>query len=372
MTLPFIDLAAQQQRLRPALDRAIASVLDNGQYIMGPEVAELERQLAAFCGAKHALSCANGTDALQLALMALGVKAGDAVFVPSFTFAATAEVVPLVGATPVFVEVLPDTFNMDPESLKRAIAHARSEGLNPACVIPVDLFGLSADYDLLIPIARENGMKVIGDSAQGFGATYKGRVTGSLCDITTTSFFPAKPLGAYGDGGALFTDDDELALLLDSFRVHGKGSHKYYNERIGLNSRLDTLQAAILIEKLAIYADEIDARQKVAERYSAALADRFETPYIPEGLTSIWAQYTLKTASSEERDALQARAKEAGVPTAVYYPVPLHRQNAYRDFPADPAGLALSEELSARVVSLPMHPYLATQVQDRIIEIVRG
>ena len=372
MTIAFIDLAAQQARLRPALDRSIARVLDEGQYIMGPQVAEFERGLSAFCGAKHSLSCANGTDALQLALMALGIKAGDAVFVPSFTFAATAEVVPLVNATPVFVDVLPDTFNMDPESLKRAIVKARADGLRPACVIPVDLFGLPADYDALIAIARENGMTVIGDSAQGFGGVYHGKVTGSICDITTTSFFPAKPLGCYGDGGALFTDDDELATLIDSFRVHGKGTHKYRNERIGMNSRLDTLQAAILIEKLAIYPDEIEARQRVAERYSNALGNRFEVPFVPDGLKSIWAQYTLKTRDAAERDALQERAKKAGVPMVVYYPIPLHRQNAYKDFPQDTAGLAVSDDLVTRVISLPMHPYLEADVQDRIIEVIGG
>jgi len=372
MQLPFIDLAAQQARIRPALDRAIAAVLDEGQYVGGRQVAELERRLAEFCGARHCLSCANGTDALQLSLMALGIKAGDAVFVPSFTFAATAEVVPLVNATPVFVDVLPDTFNMDPESLKRAIAHAREIGLRPACVIPVDLFGLPADYDALLPIARENGLKVIGDSAQGWGGVYKGRVTGSLCDITTTSFFPAKPLGCYGDGGAIFTDSDELAALLDSLRVHGKGSDKYVNERIGLNSRLDTLQAVVLLEKLAIYADEIEERQKVAQRYSAGLAGSCETPCVPEGLVSIWAQYTLKTKSRAERDAFQARARAADVPTAVYYPIPLHRQIAYRDFPRDPAGLAVSEDLAERVVSLPMHAYLGSQVQDTIIAAVKA
>lgn len=372
MTISFIDLAAQQARLRPALERSIARVLDEGQYIMGPQVAEFERGLSAFCGAKHSLSCANGTDALQLALMALNIKAGDAVFVPSFTFAATAEVVPLVNATPVFVDVLPDTFNMDPESLKRAISKARDSGLRPACVIPVDLFGLAADYDVLIDIARENGMKVIGDSAQGFGGVYKGKTTGSICDVTTTSFFPAKPLGCYGDGGAIFTDDDEMALLLDSLRVHGKGTHKYRNERIGLNSRLDTLQAAILIEKLAVYPEEIDTRQRVAERYSNALGNRFEVPFVPDGLKSVWAQYTLKTKDSAEREALQERAKKAGVPTVVYYPIPLHRQDAYKEFPQDPAGLTISEDLVGRVISLPMHPYLEADVQDRIIEAVRG
>lgn len=372
MSIAFIDLAAQQARLRTKLDAVISQVLDQGQYIMGPQVRDLEKQLAEFCGAKHCLSCANGTDALQLALMALGIKAGDAVFVPSFTFAATAEVVPFLNATPVFVDCLPDTFNMDPESLKRAIAHAKSLGLKPACVIPVDLFGLPADYDALIAIAHEHGLKLIGDSAQGFGGVYKGRVTGSIGDITTTSFFPAKPLGCYGDGGALFTDDDDLAALIDSFRVHGKGSHKYYNERIGMNSRLDTLQAAILIEKLAVYGDEIEKRQAVAARYNAGLSNRFETPYIPEGLKSIWAQYTLKTASSAEREALQQRAKEAGVPTVIYYPVPLHRQNAYKDFPSDPSGLPVSDDLASRVVSLPMHPYLETATQEKIIAAVAG
>lgn len=372
MSIPFIDLAAQQARLRPALDRAIANVLDAGRYIMGPQVAEFEKQLAAFCGARHCLSCANGTDALQLALMALDIKGGDAVFVPSFTFAATAEVVPFLNATPVFVDCLPDTFNMDPESLKRAIVHAKSLGLRPACVIPVDLFGLAADYDALIPIVRENGMKIIGDSAQGFGADYKGKITGSICDITTTSFFPAKPLGCYGDGGALFTDDDELRALIDSYRVHGKGSHKYENERVGMNSRLDTLQAAILIEKLAIYADEIEARQVVASNYTASLSNRIETPFVPNGLKSVWAQYTLKAGSEAEREALRTRAKDAGVPTEVYYPVPLHRQNAYKNFPADPKGLPVSEDLSKRVVSLPMHPYLKREVQDTIVAAVIG
>lgn len=372
MSIAFIDLAAQQSRIRPSLDAAIARVLDGGQYVMGPDVAEFEKKLAAFCGARHALGCANGTDALQLALMALGVKTGDAVFVPSFTFAATAEVVPFLNATPVFVDCLPDTFNMDPASLERAIAHAREEGLNPACVIPVDLFGLPADYDRILGIARENGLKVIGDSAQGFGGTYHGRMTGTLCDITTTSFFPAKPLGCYGDGGAVFTDDDELAALLDSFRIHGKGSHKYFNERVGMNSRLDTLQAAILIEKLGIYRDEIEKRQAVADRYNAALSNRYEVPYVPDGLTSVWAQYTIKTASEEERSALQERAKAAGVPTVVYYPVPLHRQAAYGGFPGDPAGLAVTEDLARRVVSLPMHAYLPAETQERIIEAVIG
>lgn len=367
MTIAFIDLAAQQDRIRPQIDAAIARVLAAGQYISGPDVALLERQLEAFCGAAHALGCANGTDALLLALMALDIGSGDAVFVPSFTFAASAEVVPFVGATPFFVDVREDTFNLDVESLKRAIIEARRLGLRPACVMPVDLFGLPADFDAINAIAKAEGMRVINDSAQGFGGSYHGKITGSFGDITTTSFFPAKPLGCYGDGGAIFTNDAELAALMDSLRVHGKGSDKYDNVRIGMNSRLDTLQAAILIEKLAIYGDEIEARQTVARRYAVGLAGRFETPVVPDGLRSVWAQYTIKLESSNERDAVQARAKAAGVPTVVYYPMPLHRQTAYKDFPRDPAGLAVSEALGSRVLSLPMHPYMSQEQQDQII-----
>jgi dTDP-4-amino-4,6-dideoxygalactose transaminase len=281
-------------------------------------------------------------------------------------------VAPLVNATPVFVDVLPDTFNMDPESLKRAIAEAKDNGLRPACVIPVDLFGLAADYNAIEAICKENNLKLISDSAQGFGADYHGRITGSIGDIATTSFFPAKPLGCYGDGGATFTNSDELALLLDSYRVHGKGHHKYFNDRVGINSRLDTLQAAILIEKLAVYGDELEARQRVADRYNAGLSNRYETPYIPEGQTSVWAQYTLKTASTAERDTLMERAKAAGVPTVIYYPMPLHQQKAYKSFPRDPKGLGVSDDLATRVVSLPMHPYLDRATQDRIIEVVAG
>ena len=371
MAINFIDLAAQQAGIRARLDQAIANVLDQGNYIMGPQVKEFEAGLAEFCGASHALSCANGTDALSLALMTLDVKAGDAVIVPSFTFAATAEVVPFIGATPIFVDVDPVTFNMDVESLKRGIQEARKLGLTPRCVIAVDLFGLAADFDPIISVARENGMSVIDDAAQGFGARYHGRMTGAIADITTTSFFPAKPLGCYGDGGAVFTQDETLAKLIDSYRVHGKGSHKYDNERIGMNSRLDTLQAAILIEKLAIFGEEIEKRQAVAARYSEGLSDLFETPIVPEGLVSTWAQYTLKTESEAARSALQEKAKAAGVPTVVYYPIPLHAQTAFKSYPRDPQGLAVSEDLASRVLSLPMHPYLDTETQDRIISALR-
>lgn len=372
MSIAFIDLKAQQARIRAKLDARIAGVLDHGGYIMGREVGEFETALAGFCGSKFALGCANGTDALQLALMALDVKAGDAVFCPSFTFASTAEVVPLVGATPVMVDVDPRTFNMDVESLKRAITHAQSLGLRPACVIPVDLFGLPADYDAIEAVARETGMFIIADSAQGFGGVYKGRVTGSIGDIATTSFFPAKPLGCYGDGGAIFTDDENLRKLLDSFRIHGKGTHKYDNERIGLNSRLDTLQAAILLEKLAIYADEIAARQIVAQRYIDALGAVIDVPFVPEGLTSVWAQFTLRTREGQNRDAIMVALKDKGVPTMVYYPRPLHQQTAYAPFPRDPQGLPVAEALSQQVFSLPMHPYLEAAQQDVIIDEVKA
>lgn len=369
--MKFIDLAAQQARIKPRIDARIQAVLAHGNYIMGPEVRELEAGLSAFCGVKHSLGCANGTDALQLALMALNVGPGDAVFCPTFTFASTAEVVPPFGATPVMVDVRADSFNLDVESLKRAIVHARSIGLRPAGVIPVDLFGLPADYDAIEAIAAEEGMWIIADSAQGFGATYRGHITGSIGTIATTSFFPAKPLGCYGDGGALFTDDDELAASIQSYRVHGKGSHKYDNERIGVNSRLDTLQAAILLEKLAIYADEIKARQVVATRYADGIGDALITPVVPDDCQSVWAQYTVRVKPEQDREAIMAALKEEGVPTVVYYPRPLHRQTAYQSYPTDPAGLAVADALSNSVFSLPMHPYLDGETQARIVDAVR-
>lgn len=371
MTIEFIDLGAQQARIKTKIDSRIQAVLTHGNYIMGPEVRELEDGLAAFCGAKHALGCANGTDALQLALMALNVGPGDAVFCPTFTFASTAEVVPPMGATPIMVDVHEDSFNLDVASLKRSIVHARTLGLRPAGVIPVDLFGHPADYDAIEAIAAEEGMWVIADSAQGFGATYRGRTTGSIGTISTTSFFPAKPLGCYGDGGAIFTGDDELAHLIGSYRVHGKGSHKYDNERIGLNSRLDTLQAAILLEKLAIYADEIEARQVVAERYSDGIGDALITPVVNQECQSVWAQYTVRTRTNQSREEIMAALGEQGVPTVVYYPRPLHQQTAYSNFPTDPSGLPVAEALASQVFSLPMHPYLDTGTQEQIIEAIK-
>jgi UDP-2-acetamido-2-deoxy-ribo-hexuluronate aminotransferase len=364
--IEFVDLGAQRRRIGVRMDEAIRRVVDHGRFILGPEVTELERQLAEFCGAKHVLSCANGTDALGLALMAKGAGPGQAILVPSFTFAATAEVVAWFGATPVFVDVIADTFNMAPASLEAGIATAHRLGLTPAGVIPVDLFGLPADYDEILGIAAANGLWVLCDAAQSFGAAYKGRSVGTIGDLTTTSFFPAKPLGCYGDGGAVFLDDDATMAVLKSLRVHGQGSDKYDNVRIGMNARLDTMQAAVLLEKLAIFADEIAARERVAARYSALLGDLVSVPEVPDGLTSVWAQYTVRLPAGCDRDGVATRLKSAGIPTAIYYPKPLHTQTAYRDYPSAGNGLPVSEQLSGEVLSLPMHPYLDQATQERI------
>lgn len=368
--IPFIDLAAQRRRLGQAIDETVLRVINHGIYILGPEVSELEAGLSAFCGARHAISCANGTDALGMVLIAKGVKPGDAVLCPSFTFAATGEVVAWLGATPVFVDVREDTFNLDPESLEAGFRTAQAHGLDPVGVIPVDLFGQPADYDAIEPIAAGEGAWMLCDAAQGFGGTYKGRKVGTIGAATTTSFFPAKPLGCYGDGGAIFTDDDELAAVLRSIRVHGQGADKYDNVRIGLNGRLDTIQAAILIEKLRIFPDEIVARDRIARRYNALLRDVAIVPETMEGASSVWAQYTLRLPGFD-RDAFQASLKSEGIPTAAYYPKPLHRQTAYKHFPVAGGGLPVSDRLADEVVSLPMHPYLDESTQDRVVAAVR-
>lgn len=368
--IPFIDLQAQRRRIGTAVEEAIARVLAHGQYILGPEVHLLEGDLAQFCGARHAITCANGTDALQLVLMAKGVGPGSAVFCPSFTFAATAEVVALVGATPVFVDVLPDTFNMDAQSLDAAVASARREGLAPTAVIAVDLFGQPADYDALQPVCERHGLLLIADAAQSFGAAYRGRKVGTIGVATTTSFFPAKPLGCYGDGGAVFTEDSELTVLLKSLRMHGQGVDKYDNVRIGLNSRLDTMQAAILLEKLKVFPDEMAERDRIAACYSEHLRDVAEVPRPLEGASSVWAQYTIKVGEGR-RDALAAALAADGIPSAVYYPKPLHRQAAYARYPVAGNGLPVTDTLAGEVISLPMHAYLEPDVQDRIIAAVR-
>lgn len=368
--IQFIDLAAQQARIKPEIEAAIAKVLSHGKYIMGPEVTQLEADLSAFCGAKHTISCSNGTDALKMALMALGVKPGDAVFAPSFTFAATAEVISLVGATPVFVDVDRNDYNFCLESLKSAYASIQNQDLNPVGIIPVDLFGLPANYDEIEKFANDKNLWVLSDAAQGFGSSLNGKMAGTFGIATTTSFFPAKPLGCYGDGGAIFTDNDELAETLKSIRVHGKGTDKYDNARIGINGRLDTLQAAIVIEKLKIFADELQKRNKVAKRYNEALKDVIQTPVMPENKFCAWAQYTLQCSDKQNRAAIQEYLKNNGVPTAVYYPLPLHQQTAYKHYPAA-NDMKVSEDLAHKVFSLPMHPYLDEQTQDYIIETVK-
>ena len=366
LPIEFVDLKKQRARIGDKIDTAIQKVLTHGQFILGPEVKQLEDGLKAFCGAKHAIACSNGTDAIALCLMALKVKPGDAVLCPSFTFAATAEVIAWLGATAIFCDVLPDTFNISPESIEAGLATARQKGLNPVGIISVDLFGLPADYTAIDAICAQNGLWLICDSAQGFGGIYKGQRTGTFGKLTTTSFFPAKPLGCYGDGGAIFTNDDELATLLQSLRFHGKGSDKYDNVRIGMNARLDTVQAAILIEKLAVYADEIDARNRVAAAYTKQLSDIVKTPHVPAEHTSIWAQYTLTLPEGTDRNALAAALKDKGIPTAIYYPKPLHKQTAYSRYPVAGNGLPVCENLAGRVISLPMHPYLTDAQLDYI------
>ena len=367
--LEFIDLAQQQLQIRDKIESAIARVLDHGQYIMGPEVKQFETNLKEFTGAKHALSCANGTDALTLVMMAWGVGPGDAVFIPSFTYVASAETPAQLGATPFFVDVLEDSFNIDPKSFAQSIDEARSSGLRPAVVIPVDLFGQPADIDAITKVAHCNNVKVLVDAAQSFGATSHGRKVGTMGDATTTSFFPAKPLGCYGDGGAVFTQDDELADLVNSTRLHGKGTEKYDNVRVGINSRLDTLQAAILIEKLKIFPNELLARNRVAMSYYNELKGIVKVPVLGQNVTSSWAQYTLLV---EDRASVQAALKDKGVPNVVYYPKALTQQRGYSNFPRVSLGVKVSEALTTRVLSLPMHPYLQDNAIFKICNTLRN
>jgi dTDP-4-amino-4,6-dideoxygalactose transaminase len=367
-SIPFIDLQSQRKRLGPSLEKAIGDAIAGGQWILGPQVAKLEEQLARFAGVKHAVTCANGTDALLLILKAWGIGPGDAVFVPAFTFAATAEVVVLAGATPVFVDVLPDTYNIDPASLESAIAMARRDPrLTPRAVVAVDLFGQAADYRTLQPIVAAEGLQLLCDSAQAFGATLDGRSTVSFGNAAGTSFFPAKPLGCYGDGGACFTNDDEFAALLRVLRMHGQGAESYQYERIGLNSRLDTIQAAILIEKLAIFPEEIESRQRIASRFNRDLGqtENLRVPGLIGGAHSVWAQYTIRV---KDRANAQARLKDLGIPTRVYYPAPLPQQPAYAQYPSAP--IPVTVELCNDVLSLPMHPYLSEADQQRITDAV--
>ena len=363
--LAFVDLQAQRRRLKGRIEAAMARVVEHGQFIMGPEIFELEQRLADFCGAKHVITCSSGTDAIAVILMALGVKSGDAVICPSFTFCATAEVVAWLGATPVFADVDEATFNIDPVSLRAAVEASRHLGLNPVGVIPVDLFGRPADYDSIETVAGNEGLWVLPDAAQSFGARYRDRAVGTIGVATATSFFPAKPLGCYGDGGAVFTSDDELAASIRSIRVHGQGAHKYDNERIGMAARMDTLQAAVLLEKLAIFPSEIVARQRIAATYKRLLQGKVSVPQIDDDCSSVWAQFTVKV-TSDLRDGIQVALKADGIPTQVYYPRPLHQQTAYEGFPVAGNGLPVSDRLSQLVLSLPMHPYLTDEQLNHV------
>jgi len=390
--MELIDLKAQQRRIQEKLDANIRKVLNHGQYIMGPEVKELEEKLVAFVGAKHAIACSSGTDALLMALMAFSVGPGDAVFSSPFTFIATAEVISLLGATPIFVDIDPKTFNIDPEKLDLAITalknndpslyplpsrnsafNTQNSTLVPRGVIPVDLFGLTADYDAISSVSAKHGLFVIEDAAQSFGAEYNGRKACSFRNIACTSFFPAKPFGCYGDGGMCFTNDDEKAEILGSIRTHGKGGHKYENVRIGINGRLDTLQAAILLAKFDIFPEEIELRQEVARRYTNFLSsknDELQTPYIPPGYRSIWAQYSVLAKDEEVRAILQNKLKNFGIPTAIYYPKPLHLQVAFTYLGYKKGDFPISEDCANRIFSLPMHPYLCKEDQLKITKIL--
>jgi dTDP-4-amino-4,6-dideoxygalactose transaminase len=363
--MQFIDLGAQRARISDKIGAAVTKVIADGRYILGPEVAEFEKRLAEYIGVEHAVACANGTDALLIPLKAYDIGRGDAVFCPSFTFAATAEVAALAGAEPVFVDIDPDTYNLNIAQLEAAIETVKAEGrLVPKAIIPVDLFGLSADYESIMKIAAAHDLKVIEDAAQSIGGRHGNTMCGAFGHVAGTSFYPAKPLGCYGDGGAMFTNDAAVAEKLRSYAFHGKGAHQYDNIHVGLNSRLDTIQAAILIEKLAILPDEMEARQRVAARYNAGLAPFVKVPEIPHGSRSAWAQYAIE---SEDRDGLKAHLQENGIPSVIYYVKPLHQQVAYSQFPVAPGGLPVSESLPGRILCLPMHPYLTDQDMERII-----
>jgi UDP-2-acetamido-2-deoxy-ribo-hexuluronate aminotransferase len=368
LTIPFIDLQTQYKKHQAEIQASINAVLEHGRYIMGPEIARLESELQIFTGVEHAIACGSGTDALLLALMSAGVGKGDAIYTTPYTFFATAEVISLVGATPVFVDVDPTTYNIDPIALVKSITQTTDTGkLKPKGIIPVDLFGQPADYDSINTLAAEHDLFVIQDAAQSFGATYKGDRTCSNTPLAATSFFPAKPLGCYGDGGAVFTNDADVARTLKSIRVHGEGQDKYDNIRLGLNARMDSIQAAVLIEKMKFYETEIELRQRVANRYSELLKNHVNTPVIANDCTSVWAQYSI---TSENREALRIALSDEQIPTAMYYPTPIHLSTAYAHLNHKIGDFPISEKLSQTMFSLPMHPYLGEDQIDRICGII--
>ena len=366
----FIDLGRQYEVIREQIDERIKNVLESQHYIMGPEIQELEAALAKYTGRKYCLTCGSGTEALQIPLMAYDLKKTDAVFVPSFTFFASAESINLAGGTPVFVDS-DRSFNMDPDSLRREIERVKSEGmLHPRGIIAVDLFGRSADYDRILPIAEEYGLFVLEDAAQGFGGSLHGKKNGSFGDVAATSFFPAKPLGCYGDGGAIFTDDEELYQTMLSIRVHGQGKDKYDNIRLGLNGRMDTIQAAVVLAKLTVFDKELEARQAVADWYEAYLGERFELPLRDEEHYSAWAQYTVLAKDEDEREKIVCGMKQNDIPVMIYYRIPLHQQTAYRNLGYHKVRLKYCEAIAGRVFSLPMHPYIAEEEVKKICDML--
>ena len=366
MTIAFIDLKAQQARIRDKVEAGLQTVLDHGAYIMGPEITALETRFGAWTGVAHNISCSSGTDALLLALMGLEIQPGQGVIVPSFTFAASAEVMPMMGAVPIFAEVEKASFNLDPAKLPDALAAGKAAGIDVVGIIGVGLFGQPANYAAIGKFAREHGLWLIDDAAQSFGASWHGKPVGQLADITCTSFFPAKPLGAYGDGGAIFTDDAKIAEIIRSCRVHGMGRDKYENIRIGMTGRLDSMQAVVLDAKLDIFADELVQRQNVADRYAALLDVMVETPSLGAEATSSWAQYVIQLPQGSDRDVVVKSLGAAGVPTAIYYPIPMHRQPPYAHYPVSPCHLPVTMDLCQHVLALPMHPYLEAAQQAHI------
>ncbi len=368
--MKFIDLDAQQKKIRAKIEDRVLKVFDHGKYIMGPEVFELEQQLAKYIGVNYCISCASGTDALLIPLMAKGIGPGDAVITTPFTYIATAEVISLLGAEPVFADIYPNTFNINPYEIEKAIKRAKKRGLNPKAIIPVDLFGLPSRYRLINEIAREENLFVLEDAAQGFGGSIRSKKAGSFGDVASTSFFPAKPLGCYGDGGAIFTDDENLAIQMRSIRVHGSGLDKYENIRIGINGRLDTIQAAILLEKLSIFEDELILRNKVANYYTEKINSKYEKPYVPKKYFSSWAQYSLLAKNGKHKDTIMLSMKNSNVPTMIYYKIPLHLQKCFDNFGYKAGDFPVAEDCSKRIFSIPMHPYLSKKDQIKIIEII--
>ncbi len=384
MNIPFIDLKKQYARVEEQVRKNIDTVFEHGAYIMGPEIPAIEKELADYCGTKHALGCASGTDALTLALMTLDVKPGDAVFTSPFTFFATAETIALAGATPVFVDIDPVTFNIDPEKLDKTIEALKGEnsdcplpkvdGLTVKGIISVDIFGLPADYEAIKAVADKHGLFLIEDAAQSFGGEYKGKKACALGDITCTSFFPAKPLGCYGDGGMCFTDNDQYIERLRSHRIHGMGPDRYDNVRLGITGRLDSIQAAALLAKFEIFPEEVDLRDKVADTYAELLEgiDGLTAPSVPEGYRSVWAQYCPLAKDTAHRERIQAALGEKNIASPIYYPIPLHLQTAFKDLGYKTGDFPICEDVSSRIFAIPMHPYLEKEQQEYIADIIRN